>query len=200
MITANSLMYVVAAFELTDLLPAAGVLLIVMSLMTSLRKKKRKSAGQQRLTPREEGQRARDIRGLRGDMEELMVEVEQLARRMGTQLDAKTIELEMVIQEADQKIAELRQLQGAGQAEGHRNAAVAGSTEAAMPIEAKVPGDTPGAQEENTLDSEAAGADVDPVAQSVYQLADEGLEPPAIAAKLDEHVGKVELILALRAS
>ena len=80
MITANSLMYVVAVFELTDLLPAAGVLLIVMSLMTSLRKKKRKSAGQQRLTPREEGQRARDIRGLRGDMEELMVEVEQLAR------------------------------------------------------------------------------------------------------------------------
>ena len=41
---------------------------------------------------------------------------------------------------------------------------------------------------------------VDPLAKSVYSFADQGLDPAAIAAKLNEHVGKIELILALRAT
>ena len=40
----------------------------------------------------------------------------------------------------------------------------------------------------------------DPLARSVYQLADEGMEPTQIAQQLDEHIGKIELILALRAT
>jgi hypothetical protein len=39
---------------------------------------------------------------------------------------------------------------------------------------------------------------VDPLNQTVYQLADEGLPPVEIARKLQQHTGKVELILALR--
>jgi hypothetical protein len=38
----------------------------------------------------------------------------------------------------------------------------------------------------------------DPLARQVYQLADTGLAPADIAQKIGEHVGKVELILALR--
>jgi len=44
------------------------------------------------------------------------------------------------------------------------------------------------------------GKDPDPLTASVYELADRGLQSVAIAQNLDEHVGKVELILALRSS
>jgi hypothetical protein len=39
---------------------------------------------------------------------------------------------------------------------------------------------------------------VDPMNQQVYSLADEGLHPVEIARQLQQHTGKVELILALR--
>ena len=40
--------------------------------------------------------------------------------------------------------------------------------------------------------------DTDPLAQEIYQLSDSGKNPVEIAGALEEHVGKVELILALR--
>jgi hypothetical protein len=45
--------------------------------------------------------------------------------------------------------------------------------------------------------NEAAGSD-DPLARRVYELADGGMDAVAIARQLNEHVGKVELMLALR--
>lgn len=46
--------------------------------------------------------------------------------------------------------------------------------------------------------NEEASAPVRPLASSVIELADEGLTPVEIAQQLDEQIGKVELILALR--
>ncbi len=39
----------------------------------------------------------------------------------------------------------------------------------------------------------------DPLTRSVYKLADSGHDTVSIARELDEQIGKVELILALRA-
>ena len=39
---------------------------------------------------------------------------------------------------------------------------------------------------------------LDPLTQSVYELADTGYQPIQIAQELQEQVGKVELILSLR--
>ena len=54
---------------------------------------------------------------------------------------------------------------------------------------------TASATEEN---EPTAATSNDPLAASVYELADAGVDPIAIARQLNEHVGKVELILALR--
>ncbi|MCC7409546.1 MAG: hypothetical protein IT442_15890, partial [Phycisphaeraceae bacterium] len=43
-----------------------------------------------------------------------------------------------------------------------------------------------------------AGSDKPSLSRSVYQLADQNLSAEQIARQLGEHVGKVELILALR--
>lgn len=45
-------------------------------------------------------------------------------------------------------------------------------------------------------DSESS--DVDPATRQIYALADQGLDPIEIAQKLDQHLGKVQLVLALR--
>jgi hypothetical protein len=151
-----------------NLLPAIGLLLIVAGIFSSMKARRRRAAGQ--LTAREEMERLRQRGAVKGDLEQLMVEIEQLAKRLGGQLDAKAIHLEALLREADAKIVELRKL-----------------SEAAPPPAAS-------ASDEPTPLAEPG----DPLARRVCELADEGLTPVDIARRLDEHVGKIELILALR--
>ncbi len=150
----------------------AGLLLVTLSLMMRLRKRHKQRALEP--GPHEQIERVRQIRGMRGDLEELMVEIEQMTKRLGAQLDAKSLQLERLIDEANQKIHQLEN--PAGQGPDQFNS----STDAS----------TPPTRQENLPD--------DPLARDVYQLADKGFESDDIARKLNEHVGKVELILALR--
>lgn len=50
------------------------------------------------------------------------------------------------------------------------------------------------AEQQNEVDQQ------DTLTRSIYALADAGSDPLEIAKQLDEHVGKVELILALRSA
>lgn len=52
--------------------------------------------------------------------------------------------------------------------------------------------------ENNGGTPQAGAARLDPLTRTVYELADEGKTAVQIARQLDEHLGKVELILALR--
>jgi hypothetical protein len=77
------------------------------------------------------------------------------------ELDELTRKLEVLLEEADTKIEQLRTLTAA-----------------------------------NPIDVPEQPAD--PVVRRVYELSDAGRAPAEIARELDEHIGKVELILALR--
>lgn len=149
-----------------------GLVMIVGSIVISLRNRRRRGAGKtDRANPtaREILERSKQTRGMQSDLEELMVEIERLTRRFASQLDAKTQRLEQLIDEADSKIARLERLSGPDAA-ASPPAADAGPTE----------------------------LHIDPTSRSVYELADQGLEPVEIARRLSETPGKVELILALR--
>lgn len=160
-----------------DLIPAGAITMVAAGLLLHYRKKSAKLS-HNRLTPHEQLDKNRRMRGVRGDLEDVMVEIEQLAKRFSTQLDAKTIELEDLIQLADQRIARLEQLmEQQGQA---------APSNPSLETNAK-----PEPEPEPELPA-------DPLARSVYQLSDEGIEPTDIARQLGEHIGKVELILALR--
>lgn len=156
------------AMSNSDYLLTGGVLLLVMWSMMRLRQRKRRMANQP--TASEQIERNRQARGLRGDLEQVMVEVEQLARRFGAQLDAKSMKLEKLIDEADRRIARLEAMDS-------------GSPSALPPAQAP--------------SSQVAAPDSE-LAASVYRLADAGNDAIEIARALGEHVGKVELILALR--
>lgn len=100
-----------------------------------------------------------------------MAEMVETARRLGAQLDNKAQRLDTLIRHADERIAVLQ-----------------GAVEAAQP-EPPPAVETPPARQPRPID---------PLTRVIYQQADAGLSPVEIAQQLDEQVGKVELILALR--
>ncbi len=166
-------------------IPFLGVLLITMGMLMGIRKRRRRAAG--RTTPREQIQELSQKQAVRGDLEALMVEIEQLGKRFGAQLDAKAVQMEHLIDEADARIAELKELERAGQ----------DAPQAQPPQGSPLKAQTLRAPQSPTPSPETPSPD-DALKRSVCDLADQGHDPVEIARRLDEHVGKIELILALR--
>lgn len=163
-----------------------GLLLIVMYFMSRIAKRKR-TGGVSILSSHEQLERLRQARGMRGDLEQLMVEIEQMAKRMSAHLDAKSMYLQRLLDMADQRIETLRALEKPDAPPAVRPS----RDDTLADAKASVPSASP--SHENDLPD-------DPLAKQVYALADQGQDSHAIARKLEEHVGKIELILALRSA
>ncbi|MEM1109340.1 MAG: hypothetical protein AAGH99_11710 [Planctomycetota bacterium] len=169
----------------------AGVVLISAWMLMRIRK--RSVNGPDHPTAREHLERYKQQDGVRGDLEGLMVEIEQLAKRLGNQLDTKAMRIEKLIDEADLRIAQLQRALQDQHSSTPGNAPVnvpgAASPEAIAKQLSEVV-ESPLSTEEQT----------EQLAADVARLADAGQTPEAIAKQLNEHVGKIELILALRKS
>jgi len=106
------------------------------------------------------------------DMQNLLVELSEMARQITAQLDTRSAKLQALIEEADRRLAELNKAAG--------TAAETPAVEIKPPI-----GQTPAA------DQPQAYADI-------HALADQGRSPREIAQQLGRPIGEIELILALR--
>jgi hypothetical protein len=151
----------------------AGVMLVVIWVLMKPRKGKdplqqsgpRMSLAQQKNVERQ--------------METLLVEFAEMARKISAQLDTRSAKLELLIKEADEKLAALGAQTGAG------NAA---ENEPLVHAEVQTP-----------VTATAGDAGPPPPQHAdVYQLADQGRSPLEIAKQLNRPSGEVELILALR--
>jgi hypothetical protein len=114
-------------------------------------------------------------RQIERDMNGLMVEMLDTARQMTAQLDTRAARLEVLMKEADAKLAALQSVTGS-------------------PL--------PGPSSPTTLTPitppPAPESPPDPRHAEVYSMADQGRSPHEIARKLNRPNGEVELILALR--
>lgn len=110
-------------------------------------------------------------RSVERQMQNLLVEMAEMARQISAQLDTRAARLQQLIADADQRMAMLQNLQGDT-------------------------GTTPGSFPRSVRD-EPATTD-DPRHADVYKLADAGRTSADIAAALHRPSGEVELILALR--
>ncbi len=146
---------------------AAGLVL----MLSKLRSRGATQLGEQ-LSPSEKAERQRQTDGVRGDLRQMMRELEELTQRFGDELEAKSSKLEKLLREANTKIAELEKLRTAKPASPRLIPAKA--------IEVEI------------------GEPVDPVTSKIYEMSDGGRTSIEIAKQLQEQVGKVELILALR--
>jgi hypothetical protein len=122
---------------------------------------------------------------VRGDIDELTSEIEKVAQHLSEQLDDRCARLEKLIGQADRRINELETL-----IEDQNSPAPVPKQRLRRPVDSKISIAVGGPPE--------PAEPQDPLAKSVYALADHGLAPNEIADKLHEHIGKVELILALR--
>ena len=109
---------------------------------------------------------------MRRDLEALMVELQELSRKISAEIDTRFVKLEAAMRDADRRIAVLNRL-SRGQEAG--------------PVADALP----------TGDS-APGVEADSRHQVVYELADAGFGPVEIARDLGKTPGEVELILNLR--
>ena len=168
----------------------AQMLLVIMVvglgviLMVSIRGKIARR-NMNRPSPREWIEHIKAVRHRHDDAEAVSAQLVDTARRLGAQLDNKAQRLELLLQEADERIAQLSEAKDAG---------LSAAGESVAGREGSPSGPDPGPLEP----SHDPPRPLDPLTQGVYELADTGRSPLEIAQQMDEQVGKVELILALR--
>ena len=114
-------------------------------------------------------------RDVEKQMENLLVELSEMARQITGQLDTRSAKLELLISEADEKIAALNR--------------------AAPPVLIDPP--PPAAAGRDIARVPDVHLD-DPRHTPIYNLADSGLSAAQIAQRLSRPSGEIELILALR--
>ena len=173
------------AIESHEYLMLAGIVLLTAILIVNLRRRQGRSGEQ--LTAHERVERSKQVGGTRNDLRNMMVELEELTRRFGAQLDAKSIRLEKLLDEADKKIAALQAAER-GESPSPAPVATEANEDAAMELARRDAAEPPASNANDRLSAD------------VCRLADEGLSAARIADRLSEPIGKIELILALRQS
>jgi len=116
-------------------------------------------------------------RSVERQMQNLLVELSEMTRQITAQLDTRTQKLLMLIQDADERITQLKKLENNNSTAPARSwPALTESSPRNIPIPEP-------ADEQH---------------QSIYHLADQGKPAGEIARELNRPRGEVELILALR--
>lgn len=152
--------------------------------------------------------RIRDQHKLRESMDQLLVELEEVSRRVGAQVDTKFVKLETVIRDADDRIARLEDLLAGLERRGRSASPAHRRDERSRPAAptAKEPtAATPARQATNKNDGAGSTPTGHPPAEPtdsrfrrVYELVDAGASPIKAAEQLGMPLGEVELILNLR--
>lgn len=124
-------------------------------------------------------------RNVERQMESLLVEMAEMARQITGQLDTRAKKLELLIEEADRRLNDLR---------GEMPQTAAEYARRAVARMEGLPGDD-AAGDERVAPLEPEGDDRH---AAVYRLADEGHDVGEIARRLARPRGEIELILALR--
>jgi hypothetical protein len=123
-------------------------------------------------------------RNVERQMQNLLVELSEMTRQITAQLDTRSQKLQMLIDDADQRISTLKQLQQPITPSPNLAPVIPRSD--LVPRNIPIPDPRP----ETTDDQH----------RPIYALSDQGRSATEIARQLDRPRGEVELILALRGS
>jgi hypothetical protein len=129
--------------------------------------------------PRARLQAIRKQADARAQIESYSADAQELAQRLAAQLDAKAHRIQILLEEADEAVRRLERARRGLDARGD------------IRIEGR-------ADRPRHLAHDAPSPDDNPLAGEVYRLADEGHSTLEIAQRLKQHVGQIELMLALR--
>ncbi len=135
----------------------------------------------------------------------LAADLRELADGIAERLDKQAARLEELIADAEQRIARLERLTGSERpivippgSPARRPEALAAfpyDGDDGVPRGIDIHGHN---ADDQTMNEENGGGAGGAISREIYRLADEGLPSVEIAKRLNQHTGKVELILALR--
>jgi len=131
-----------------------------------------------------------NVREVTAQIQSLLADVEETARRVAAQIDNRRVRLEQLLAEADEKIRRLEELTKA-------------PTEPQRPAPPPLPNVNVMRDATQTLsrlrqERGAPPPNEDPAYAPIYQLADQGKSAREIGQALGRQPGEIELILALR--
>ena len=159
----------------STILPTAlalmGFVIIGWTMIRAARRKGRSRAASEGADPRERIRQLRETAEKQSSLK-YQAEATELTRVLSAQLDSKAQAMEQLIAAADDRLASLRT--ATGDVDAHEPASTAANSFV------------------------QSTSDADPMRMDIFRLADEGLDPLEIAQKLEQPIGQVRLILALR--
>lgn len=161
------------------LLSVGIVIMLVLWTMSIRNRSSRRSATYE--TPREQIDRIKAGHKSRENEHGLSAEFVTSATELTSRLENKAERLEQLIEQAEVRIIQLNKLVNRLAIEQTEDSGTAKASDQVTRQSSPIPTESP-----------------DPLLQKVCSLADKGHSPVEIAMQLDEQVGKVELILALR--
>lgn len=169
----------ISPMQLVMLALAIGGITLVM--LSTYRRSRRS-----RLTRVEDGrERYKELDnpvGATRDVGKAMVELEQLARQIHGRIDTRFAKLEMIIRDADERIAKLSRLAGKSSGGSPRSSALDVTLESQNPNARKSGPDLSGDQRHD----------------AIYRMSDGAMSAADIARETDKTTGEIELILNLR--
>jgi len=151
-----------------------GVLLVAASTIRSaVRRRGERSAFKREM----QGRPAAPPTAVSRDIEDIMRELDELARKIQGRLDARLAAIESLVHDADQRIQELSRLVRMSQG--------------APGVDLVLPAEDP----QGSLPLQAES---NPLHDSVFRLSEAGMSPIEIAREVSRPTGEIELILSLR--
>jgi hypothetical protein len=164
-----------------------AAILLATIVVLNMRRRRRPLDGSPKQYRREIDAANAQTSAVKRNMEELLVELQELSRKISAQIDTKFVKLEQSIADADKRISTLRALIEEARAAGTQQPTTAEGGPGAIQA-------APAPEKQGTRPPP------DPRYRQIYMLADEGHTPVQIARELGHTVGEVELILNLRNS
>lgn len=157
------------------------IILGVSATMVITARRRPRDANSPRAYAREQIAKLREEEGIKNDIGALLVEVQDISRKMNAQLDTKFCKLERVIRDADERIAGLDRLLRASEGRPVCDVSVGGVGDEAADASSGRTSDGVGRRHAR-----------------IYQLADAGFSEVEIAEQTSQTTGEIRLILALR--
>ena len=172
----------ILAAELGNFAILLGVVLLVALMLRMTYRKQRNPGPTPSSFAREQLAKLKEEHAVKGNLEELMVQLQELSREINAQIDTKFAKLEASIRSADERIDTLYHL-------------LRGRAQEQPTVDTIISDD--GAGEEPPPDESGAEAPDSPRAK-IYALADSGKSAVEIAHHTGQAPGEIELILSLR--
>ncbi|MEM1072275.1 MAG: hypothetical protein AAGB48_11195 [Planctomycetota bacterium] len=159
------------------LMAAAGVILVIVTLRKTKQRAMQRAA-EPEYTPQERLAAIRERADSESGIEGRAARAADQIRELTAVLDTRIETLDVLIGQADDRLARLERS-----------------------MRSQSPSDTgahAGPRLQTAAASEHGESTIGSAKREIYALADQGLSPSEIAQRLNQHTGKVELILALR--